>query len=52
MSNAICGAAAAAPMMTQRDKPLRGNAMDPIVGRGKYSYKVDETWQRPPGGSR
>src|SRR5436305_15319244 len=22
--------------------------MDPIVGRGKYTYKVDENWQRPP----
>ena len=22
--------------------------MDPIVGNGKYTYKVDETWQRAP----
>ncbi|HEX6440570.1 MAG TPA: hypothetical protein VF007_00180, partial [Stellaceae bacterium] len=22
--------------------------MDPIVGTGRYTYKVDENWQRPP----
>ena len=24
--------------------------MDPIVGSGKYTYRVNETWQRPPAG--
>src|ERR1700730_3757177 len=24
--------------------------MDPIVGSGKYTYRVNEEWQRPPAG--
>jgi len=27
---------------------MKGETMDPIVGRGKYTYKVNEDWARPP----
>ena len=47
MSNAI---AARRPALNDgaTRQTLRGNAMDPIVGQGKYTYKVDEAWAQVP----
>src|SRR6266568_2971380 len=47
MSNAI---AARRPALDDAiaKQSTRGNAMDPIVGRGKYTYKVDEAGAQVP----
>src|ERR1700675_2508939 len=47
MSNAIA-ARQPPPDDRRQHNQIEGNAMNPIVGNGRYTYKVDENWQRAP----
>jgi hypothetical protein len=37
-----------AALAATRNAKREGNAMEPIVGSGKYTYRVNENWQQPP----